>query len=319
MRVLVTGASGFVGTRLCQLLESGGHDLIRVGRDTGAPGQVHVGDIGAGSDWTSALGPGHGGAPDAVVHLAARVHVMADAAADPLAEFRRVNVAGTLNLARQAAAAGVKRFVYVSSIKVNGETTPAARPFRADDTPAPQDAYAVSKHEAEAGLQALAAASALEVVIVRPPLVYGPGVKGNFASLVRWVRKGVPLPLAAIHNRRSLVALDNLADFIALCANRKGSPQAAGQVFLVADGDDLSTPELLRRVARAYGTRARLVPVPEGWLHMAAGLVGRSAEADRILGSLTVDISKAQAVLGWRPAVTMEQQLREMAKDAAAS
>lgn len=314
MKILVTGATGFVGTRLCQVLEEEGHEVVRVGRHVTSPSCVDIGEIGPDTDWRPALGN-----PDAIVHLAARVHVMQDAAIDPLAEFRRINVDGTLNLARQAAASGVARFVYVSSIKVNGESTSPTMPFRADDPPAPQDAYAVSKHEAETGLRALAQNDALEVVIVRPPLVYGPGVKGNFASLVNWVRKGVPLPLGAVCNRRSLLALDNLVDFIALCADRDRSPQAAGQVFLIADGMALSTPELFRKVACAYGVRARLIPVPERWLRMAGKLLGKSAEADRILGSLVVDISKARDLLGWRPVVTADQQLQQMARDVAAS
>lgn len=314
MKILVTGATGFVGTRLCQVLEEKGHEVIRVGRHVKSPCCVDVGDIGPDTDWQPALGK-----PDAIVHLAARVHVMQDAATDPLAEFRRVNVDGTLNLVRQAVASGVGRFVYVSSIKVNGESTSPGMPFRADDPPSPQDSYAVSKHEAETGLRALARDAGLETVIVRPPLVYGSGVKGNFASLVNWVRKGVPLPLGAVRNRRSLVALDNLVDFIALCADREMSPRAAGQVFLISDGIDLSTPELLRKVACAYGTQARLIPVPERWLHMAAMLIGKSAEADRLLGSLVVDISKARDLLGWRPVVTADQQLQHMASDAAAS
>jgi nucleoside-diphosphate-sugar epimerase len=313
MNILVTGATGFVGTRLCRMLEDQGHEVVRVGRSARSPAVVDVGDIGPDTDWQKVPGK-----PDAIVHLAARVHVMRDAAVDPGAAFRRVNVEGTLTLARHALAAGVGRFVYVSSIKVNGESTSPIMPFRAEDPPAPQDAYAVSKHEAETGLEVLARNTGMEVVIVRPPLVYGPGSNGNFASLVNWVRKGIPLPLRAVHNRRSLVALDNLADFLALCANRQLSPRAAGQVFLIADGSDLSTPELLYKVAGAYGAPARLVPVPERWLRLAARLLGKSAEADRLLGSLVVDIAKARDLLGWRPVVTVDQQLQKMASDAEA-
>ncbi len=248
-----------------------------------------------------------------IVHCAARAHVMNDELADPLAEYRRVNVQGTENLARQAAQAGGRRFVFISSVKVNGEATLPGQPFTPADTPAPQDAYGLSKHEAEQALWQVARDTGMEVVLIRPPLVYGPGVKGNFARMVQWVRQGVPLPLGAVHNRRSLVALDNLVDFIALCASPERSPQVANQTFLVSDGDDVSTTELLRRVAQAYGVPLRLLPVPAGLMRGAAQWLGKAAVADRLFGSLQVDATKAHTLLSWTPPVTMDEQLRQMA------
>jgi nucleoside-diphosphate-sugar epimerase len=239
---------------------------------------------------------------------------MKDKTVDPLAEYRMVNVAGTLALARQAAEAGVRRFVFISSIKVNGELTLSGRSFLPDDTPAPEDAYAISKLEAERGLMAISRDTGIEIVIIRPPLVYGPGVKGNFAAMIRWIRRGVPLPLGAVHNRRSLVALANLVDFIVLCADRERSPRAANEVFLIADGEDVSTTELLRKVARAYGGKPRLLPVPARWMRFAAGLLGKGAVADRLLGSLVVDSLKARDLLGWRPVISMNEQLQKMAQ-----
>jgi UDP-glucose 4-epimerase len=244
------------------------------------------------------------------MHCAARVHVMAESVADPLAEFRRVNVQGTLNLARQAAAAGVRRFVFVSSIKVNGEATQLGRPFMADDAPAPLDAYGVSKMEAEQGLLETARQTGMEVVIIRPPLVYGPGVKANFAAMMRWLRCGVPLPLGAIHNQRSLVALDNLVDLIVTCLTH---PAAANQTFLVSDGEDVSTTELLRRMGQALGRPARLIPVPVSWLKLAATLVGKPDVAQRLCGSLQVDIEKTRRLLVWTPPISLDEGLRRAA------
>jgi len=307
-RVLVTGASGFLGQALSRRLRAEGWLVSALSRHAptgeGEPwAKVHR------YDGDDALWAGQ----DCVVHLAARVHVMNEAVQDPLAEFRAANVNLTVNLARQAARAGVRRFIFISSVKVNGEETAPGCPFTAADTPQPQDPYGVSKMEAERALAAIAVQTGLEVVVIRPPLVYGPGVKGNFASMARWVRNGYPLPLGAVHNQRSLVALDNLVDFIALCADRTRSPLAANQVFLISDGEDVSTPELLRKVAQAYGLPSRLWPVPIAWLRLAARMLGQSAAADRLLGSLVVDSSKARERLGWRPVVTMDEQLRKMA------
>ncbi|MEJ5991370.1 SDR family oxidoreductase [Ramlibacter sp. PS3R-8] len=304
--ILVTGATGFVGSALCAELEARGLPFRAASRSP-RPGCIGVGELGEATDWSAALA-----GVDRVVHLAARVHVMKERAADPLAEFRRTNVAGTLRLARQAAAAGVRRFVFTSSIKVNGEETQPGRPFTADDPPAPQDPYGVSKLEAEQGLLELGRSSGMEVVVLRPPLVYGPGVQANFRSMLRWVRRGVPLPLGAVDNRRTLVALDNLVDLLIACLEHPG---AAQQVLLAGDGEDLSTPDLLRRVAAALGTRARLVPVPPALLSTAAMLVGQGAVARRLCGSLQLDLGKTRRLLGWTPRVGIDEALRETARD----
>ena len=247
-----------------------------------------------------------------MIHTAARVHVMHDAATDPLSEYRRVNVQGTLHFARQAAAAGVKRFVFLSSIKVNGEATQVGQTFMADDAPAPQDPYGISKMEAEAGLREISAQTGMDVVIIRPPLVYGSGVKANFAAMMRWLSCGVPLPLGAItHNRRSLVALDNLVDLIVTCITH---PAAANQTFLVSDGEDLSTTDLLRRMGQALGKPARLLPVPPALLKLGAALLGKPELAQRLCGSLQVDISKTRQLLGWCPPLSVDEGLRRAAK-----
>jgi nucleoside-diphosphate-sugar epimerase len=307
--VLVTGATGFAGraliTKLCALnvdhivcasrttLEVCGDNMSFFQCDEAIDTQ----------DWRGALG-----GVDVLFHLAARVHVMQDTATDPLADFRRVNVQGTLNLARQAAATGVRRFVFISSIKVNGETTDLGYPFTADDVPAPlDDPYGVSKMEAEQGLRQIAAETGMEVVIIRPPLVYGPGVKANFAALMRAVQRGWPLPLGMVHNQRSLVGLDNLVDFIVTCITH---PQAANQTFLVSDGKDLSTTELVRGMAKAAGMPARLLPVPLWVLQAGASLLGKGDAVQRLCGNLQVDISKARSLLGWVPPVSVEEGLR---------
>lgn len=311
MRVLVTGATGFVGSVLVDRLDADGVAVRgSVWRKLPASGSfepVMVTEIGGATDWTDAV-PGM----DVVVHLAARVHMMQDQEIVPLVEFRRVNVEGTLKLARQSAAAGVKRFIYLSSIKVNGEQTQPGCPFSADDNPAPLDAYGVSKHEAEQGLLLLANETGMEIVIIRPPLVYGPGVKANFQSMMRWVNRGVPLPLGAIHNKRSFVALDNLVNLIVACINH---PAAANQTFLAGDGEDLSTTELLSRIGKALGKPARLVPIPVGLLTFAASLLGKKDVAQRLCGSLQVDISKARELLGWEPLVSVDEGLRKAVVD----
>jgi len=261
-----------------------------------------VGAIDGLTDWSRELA-----AVCKVIHLAARVHVMNDIEADPLKAFRAVNVDGTLNLARQASAAGVKRFVFISSVKVNGESTQRGQAFTEADAPNPLDAYGQSKHEAELGLRQLSAETGMEVVIIRPPLVYGPGVKANFAALMRAVQRGWPLPLGAVHNQRSLVALDNLVDFVVTCITH---PQAANQTFLVSDGQDLSTTELVRGMAKAAGVTARLLPVPVWALQAGASLLGKGDAVQRLCGNLQVDMSKARSLLGWLPPVSVEEGLR---------
>lgn len=312
MKVLVTGSNGFVGRAVLQRLNnmSGVEALGSVRRaaaftEVGAS-VVAVGDLSAQTDWSVALA-----GIDVVLHAAARVHVMDDTATDPLVEFRRINVYGTLNLARQAAASGVRRFVFISSIKVNGETTELDQPFTADDEPAPLDPYGISKMEAEQGLRKIAAETGMEVVIIRPPLVYGPGVKANFQAMMRWLARGVPLPLGAIHNRRSMVSLDNLVDLIVTCIDH---PAAANQTFLVSDGEDLSMTQLLQRLGRALGKPARLIPVPAMLLKAGAALVGKPAIAQRLCGSLQVDISKTRQLLGWTPPLSVDEGLKRAAE-----
>ncbi len=306
MKVLVTGANGFVGRALCGTLLRHGHwvrgALRQVG--SGVPvlegvEPVVVGSISAGTDWKVALD-----GCDVVVHLAARVHVMDDKARDPLAEFREVNAEGTLNLARQAAQAGVRRFIFISTIKVNGEGRDA--PYSETDVPAPEDAYAISKWEAEQGLHKIAQETGLEVVTLRPPLVYGPGVKANFQRLIQTVARGWPLPLGAIRNRRSLLYLGNFVDAIRVCAEH---PEAAGQTFLLDDGEAVSTPELIRRLADALGCPARLLAVPVGALEMGGFLLGKRAAVTRLTRSLYVDGSAIRARLGWKPPHTLQQGL----------
>lgn len=258
------------------------------------------------TDWDRALA-GVG----VVIHAAARAHVMQDADMDSLAEFRRVNVESTLNLARQANVAGVRRFIFISSVKVNGEATDLGQSYFSDDIPAPLDFYGISKMEAEQGLRRISEETGMEVVIIRPPLVYGPGVKANFLTMMKWLWSGIPLPLGAIHNKRSLVALDNLIDLIVTCIDH---PAARNQTFLVSDGEDLSTPQLLRRMAEALHRPARLIPVPASLLQFVAGLIGNSDVARRLCGSLQVDISKTRQLLEWNPPVSVDEGIRRTAE-----
>ncbi|MEX0729474.1 MAG: NAD-dependent epimerase/dehydratase family protein [Aquisalimonadaceae bacterium] len=306
--LLVTGGTGFVGGALLHRLAMIPGLRVRAatrGRACHLPAAVEVvqvGDLSPDTDWRSAVF-----GADVVVHVAARVHVMDEVAADPLAEFRRVNVSGTLRLASEAADAGVRRLVFISSIKVNGERTSPGQPFRSEDVPSPMDPYAHSKLEAERGLADVARQTGLEVVIVRPPLVYGFGVKANFERLMKLVYRGVPLPLGSVRNSRSMIGLDNLVDLLVRCVD---APEAAGQTFLVSDGRDLSTPELIRLIAAAMGRSPRLLPVPVAVLRLAGALTGKGAEVERLCGSLQVDSSETRRVLGWEPPVSVEEAVR---------
>jgi nucleoside-diphosphate-sugar epimerase len=311
--ILVTGATGFVGRSVIEQLLNDHYGVRACSRLKNVSNSTSVevyeiGDMSESIDWHQALLD-----IDVVIHIAARVHVMDDSVADPLTEFRKVNTVGTLNLARQAADAGVKRFIFISSIKVNGEMTQVEQPFEPNDNSIPTDPYGLSKYEAEQGLLALAKETGMEVVIIRPPLIYGPNVKANFSSMMKWVNKGVPLPFGAIYNQRSLVALDNLVDFVALCADREKSPKAANQVFLISDGEDVSTTTLLQKVAKAFGKKPMLIPVPVGLMTIAAKLIGKGDVANRLFGSLQVDSSKARELLGWKPVTTMDEQLKKTA------
>lgn len=310
-RLLITGSSGFVGCHLVEQVASiPDYRVNALVRNTPArpiEGVAYylLSDFSTIDSQHDALRN-----VDVVIHLASRVHVMNDTEVDPLAAFRLVNVEHTVRLARSAVTAGVKRFIFVSSVKVNGEETFPGFPYRETDAPSPVDPYGVSKMEAEDALKVLAAETGLEVVIIRPVLVYGPGVKANFESMMKWLHKGVPLPFGAIRNQRSLVALDNLLDLILTCVNH---PAAADQTFLVSDGDDVSTTQLLQKLANALGTPARLIPVPDWVLTVGASFLGRKALSQRLCGSLQVDISKARLLLGWHPVVTVDQGLRATA------
>lgn len=306
---LVTGAAGFVGRALVD-------ELVRRDRlvraVTRSAADIRASEIVVSPSWAVqglALSAFRG--VTQVVHTAARVHVMRERATDPLAEFRAMNVDATLRLARTAVEAGVRRFVFISSIKVNGERTAEGRAFRAADTPAPREPYGISKLEAEVGLQAIGAQSGMEICIIRPVLVYGPGVRGNFETLLRWVARGIPLPLGAVHNKRSLVSLYNLVDLLVTCTTHHA---AANQVFLVSDGEDLSTTELLLRIGRAVGNAPVLFPVPEYVLRLGAKIVGKEQVVERVLGSLQVDIAKTREVLQWAPPMGVDAALAATAR-----
>ena len=309
MRFLITGANGFVGKPLCAELLRQGKTVRAAVRSANSPVEnievAAVGSIDGKTDWSDALR-----GVDVVIHLAARVHVMKDTAVDPLAEFLKVNLYGTFNLAQQAARTGVKRLVYVSSIKVNGERTDGMQSFTESDQADPQDPYGVSKWRAEQALRRVAQETGLEIVIVRPPLVYGPGVKGNFISLLAAIDKGMPLPLAGARNARSLVYVGNLADALIACATL---PAAAGQTYLVSDAEDVSTALLVEKIADALGRNSRSFYLPPALLRAAAGVLGRSDQIDRLLGSLRVSEEKLHSELGWVPPYTLEQGLRATA------
>ena len=295
MKVLVTGANGFVGGHLCPMLESSDCEVVRGTREI-------VGNIDGRTDWLDALR-----GVDAVVHLAARAHILKETAVDPLEAFREVNLAGTLNLAQQAGSCGVTRFVFISSIGVHGLLSTGGS-FSVSDELIPHDPYSASKLEAEQGLRQIAEETGLELVSIRPPLMYGPGVGANFLRLMKLAASGIPLPLGSVKNRRSFVYVGNLCDLIFQCLE---NPAAAGEIFLVSDDHDVSTPDLLRLLATAQGKPARLFPFPVSLLKWAGRLAGRSAEIERLCGSLQVDIKHTKEMIGWEPPFEMEQGIRE--------
>jgi len=311
---LITGSSGFIGMNLCSKMTALGHDIHKVIRsgarlDSYDSIKEHcylIDEIGAHTDWSGAFA-----GINCVVHCAARVRLIDENKTDALSAYRTVNVDGTRNLAEQAFNAGVKRFIFLSSIKVNGEQTISGGRFTSKDDNFPKDAYGISKWEAEHALHEISVRTGLEVVIIRPPLVYGSGVKGSFLSLLGWLNKGIPLPLGAIKNQRSLVGIHNLIDLIMTCIDH---PAAANQTFLVSDGEDISTSELLCRMSKALGKTSRLVPVPVSLLQLGANLLGKQDIAQRLLGNLQVDISHTKKVLGWTPPVSLDEGLRTTAK-----
>lgn len=307
--ILLTGSTGFVGSTLfAELKKLSDFQVVSAVRSAVSPASddvVVVGNIDGTTDYSAALN-----GVDVVVHAAARAHIMRDEVADPQAEFRKVNVEGTLNLAKQAVAAGVKRFIFISSIGVHGLNS--SRPFKETDTEAPHDAYAISKYEAEQGLRKLANETGLEVVIIRPPLVYGGAAPGNFRSLINLANKSVPLPFGSVNNHRSMVYVGNVVSFIIRCINH---PNAANEAFLVSDGDDVSLCSLLVMMRAAMGRSACLVPVPVGLFKLAGALTGKQGVVDRLVGDLQVDSSKARTLLGWVPPYTVEQGIAATVAD----
>lgn len=308
MKILITGVSGFVGQSLVKVLKQRDFDLVGVGRNLVASNTdtfFSVPNFSNQAAWKVPLE-----ACDVVIHLAARVHVMNDDVSDALTEFRKVNVEGTLSLAAQAAKASVKRFIYISSIKVNGEFTEVGKPFTEQDVANPKDAYALSKYEAEQGLKLIAQQTGMDVVIIRPPLVYGLGVKANFASMLEAVKRRIPLPLGVIYNQRSFVYVGNLVSLIVCCIDH---PSASNQVFLVSDGQDLSTTELLIECAVALDVKPRLLPIPQYLIERCLGVLGKQSLVQRLCGNLQVDISKAYNLLGWKPPFTVPEGLKACA------
>jgi nucleoside-diphosphate-sugar epimerase len=305
MKILVTGANGLVGRALCPVLEEYGHYVIRAVRTTQAPGEVLVSDLNENTQWGLALSP----AADVVVHLAGRVPSSAGESEGEANLYHQINTLGTANLAHQCAQHGVKRFIYISTVKVLGEGT--EQPYREDDSEKPIDDYAISKWQAEKALWKIAAQTSMEIVVLRPPLVYGPGVKGNLLRLFQAIDRRRPLPLGAIENRRSLIFIGNLVDVIRLCVSH---PKAAGKTYLVSDGDDVSTPELIRRIAAALGCRPFLVAIPVAWIQWVGRVLSKSDAVDRLLGSLYIDLTTVQRELGWKPLFSMKEGLQTTAQ-----
>ena len=311
--ILVTGASGFIGRALCGELARKGFLVRGAVRTADAPRfepaqnveTAVVGPLTAHTDWTGALE-----GVDTVVHLAARTHVLQEKTGDPLAEYQETNVEATRRLARMAVASGVNRFLFMSSVKVNGEQT-HDRPFCEGDMPHPEDAYGITKWEAEQVLARIAADSGMKLIVLRAPLVYGPGVKANFLRLMRWIARGTPFPLATVRNRRSLIYVGNLVDAIASCIDADTGPN---KTYLVSDGEDLSTPELVRALAAALGVPARLFPFPVPALKLAAALLGKRDEIARLTESLQVDSTRIRTELNWRPPFRLNEGLKQTAR-----
>ena len=307
-KILLTGASGFLGNRIAQYLENSVENQLSLAfrkNNFSAKGKYFcIGDIDNSTNFSAALS-----GQDIVIHTAARVHIMRENLSESLPKFRMVNVEGTLNLARQAVKAGVKRFIFISSIKVNGELTKGSGIFSEHDTPNPQDPYGLSKYEAEQGLLDIANGSDMEIVIIRPPLIYGPGVKGNFATMIKVVRFGFPLPLGLVDNRRSLVSLGNLVDLIVTCIDH---PNAGNQIFLVSDRQDVSSLDLVKKIAKALGIKPHIFPVPVNLMKIQSRLIRKDLIADRLFSDLRVDSSKAEKLLDWVPIFSMDEQLKEM-------
>ncbi len=309
-KILLTGATGFIGKALTDELLRNNFEVIASVRNTHSSSSlriktIYVGDLLASTDWTSALQN-----IDIVIHSAARVHIMHDSSANPLEEFRQTNFYATLNLAQQAESAGVTRFVFISSIKASRQSSSPQSALKPDDTLPPDDPYGLSKYEAEQGLLDLAKKSNMDIVIIRPPLVYGPNVKGNFLSLLKFIKRGIPLPLGSIDNQRSFVALDNLVNFIRHCATH---PKAANEIFLISDGEDVSTTELLHKIAKAFNKKALLISIPTVALSFIAKLFGKEAMVNRLLESLQVDNSRAVELINWKPIISMDSQIKKIA------
>ena len=306
-KLLITGANGFIGRALISKLALEANYFVRASirkKIIQFPSQIEVFenmDASSNTNWTDALRD-----IDVVIHLFARVHVMDEQAADPLLEFRNINVNATIALAKLAAKQGIKRFVFLSSVKVNGEST-SHKPFSESDLPHPQDAYAISKWEAEEALKKISKDTGMEVVIIRPPLVYGSNVKANFLKMMQYIKRGIPLPLGAIQNKRSLISIDNLVDFIMTTISH---PKAANETFLISDDEDVSTTDLLHRIAQCMGKSARLISVPPKILFFIFNIVGRQDFGDRLLGSLEIDITKAKKLLDWSPPKTLNEGLK---------
>ena len=303
-KLLLTGANGFLGSYFIKSFDSL-FNIVGVYRNKNqvkTAAHVLIDKLDSKTDWSKHLAD-----VDFVVHTAARVHVMKDESLDPISEFRKVNTNGTLNLAKQAADAGVKRFVFISSIKVNGEFTNEDTKFTANDQYIPTDPYGLSKYEAEIGLKEISQNTGMDLVIIRPPLIYGPNVKANFRSMIKWVNKGVPLPFGSINNKRSLVSLTNLVDFIKVCLSH---PDAANEIFLISDGVDVSTTELLHQIGNALNKRAKLIPIPVVLMKFVAKMIGKKDIADRIFGNLQLDSGNTNTLLDWQPIVTMEEELK---------